>query len=515
MTEQATKPTSETILSSSPTSSAPPPLPSPSLQQEQNSNLDRSTSRFGGGSGSSQSGSVGVRKRATIIDEPDLEKGVGVTKDSEKRAKVVEKDVSDARLGLGGPFAGPPRRATMESRTTMRRSFTSLFQPEHRLKDPPNFLVSIKNLLLGSVFNVLLVFIPISWALHFAIDNDIAVFVTSFLAIMPLATILSQATEELSLRVGETIGGLINASLGNAVELIVAIVSLFNCELIIVQTSLLGSILSNLLLVLGMCFFAGGIKVKEQEFLATPAQLNTSLLMMSVISLVIPSAFHLVLGDIPDATERPDILKISRGVSILLLLIYFGFLYFSLFSHKELFEDEGGEEEEEEPQMNMMSVVVTLVVVTVLIGVTSEWLVTAIDGVSQRGVSKTWLGLILIPIASNSTEHIAAVIFSWKNKIQMAVSIAIGSSIQIALFVIPLLVTIGWMADKPLSMLFDPYATVLLFLSVLIVNFVIADSRSNWLEGFVLMMVYLVVALTVWFVPDSLSDQLFPDSLCT
>ncbi|SPO26200.1 related to VCX1 - Vacuolar Ca++/H+ exchanger [Ustilago trichophora] len=347
-----------------------------------------------------------------------------------------------------------------------------------------------------------LVFIPVSWALHFALDqtkvtNGIVTFVTSFLAIMPLATMLSQATEELSLRVGETIGGLINASLGNAVELIVAIVSLFKCELIITQTSLLGSILSNLLLVLGTCFFAGGLRVKEQVFLSAPAQLNTSLLMMAVISL------------------RGDILKFSRGVSVLLLLIYIGFLFFSLRSHKEFFEDDNDDEEEEQPQMNMVAVIISLVVVTVLVGVTSEWLVDSINVVvSTGGISRTWIGLILLPIASNATEHLAAVIFAWKNKIQMASSIAIGSSIQIALFVIPLLVIIAWIGDKPLTLLFDPFATILLFLTVLIVNFAIADNRSNYLEGFVLIMVYLIVALTVWFVPDNLADALFSDEYC-
>ncbi|SOV05021.1 related to VCX1 - Vacuolar Ca++/H+ exchanger [Ustilago sp. UG-2017a] len=478
-------------------------------------------------------------KRATIANsEPDmLEKGQAGSSNEDSSAlsrtlsssdsatrttsrRDMDRDQSSIREGLGGPFAGPPRRATMESRNT-RPSFTDLFTPEHRLAKAPDTLASFKNILFGSFLNILLLFIPVSWALHFALDqnvvkNGIIVFVTSFLAIMPLATMLSQATEELSLRVGETIGGLVNASFGNAVELIVAIVSLFNCELIITQTSLLGSILSNLLLVLGTCFFVGGLRVKEQVFLSAPAQLNTSLLMMAVISLVIPSAFHAVLGNIPDNTERGDILQFSRGVSVLLLLIYIGFLYFSLSSHKELFEDDGDDEQEEEqPQMNMVSIVISLILVTVLVGVTSEWLVDSINVVvSTGGISRTWIGLILLPIASNATEHLAAVIFAWKNKIQMASSIAIGSSIQIALFVIPLLVLIAWMGDKPLTLLFDPFATILLFLTVLIVNFAIADNRSNYLEGFVLIMVYLIVALTVWFVPDDLADALFSDEYC-
>jgi Ca2+:H+ antiporter len=535
-------PTSEDMSSSEPhqagadsTSSAEPlpnDEPTPFTSASPHPNNPYSSSRS---ATANNTNSVTQRpKRATIAaSEPDmLEKGQAASSNEDSSAvtrivssepstkRCMDRDQSSIREGLGGPFAGPPRRATMESRHTLRRSFTELFTPEHRLAKAPNTFVSLKNMLLGSFLNILLVFIPISWALHFALDqnvfkNGLAVFITSFLAIMPLATILSQATEEVSLRVGETIGGLINASLGNAVELIVAIVSLFNCELIITQTSLLGSILSNLLLVLGTCFFAGGLRVKEQVFLEAPAQLNTSLLMMAVISLVIPSAFHAVLGAIPDSTERPDILKFSRGVSVLLLLIYIGFLIFSLASHKEFFEDTNEDDEEEQPQMNMTSVIITLVVVTVLIGVTSEWLVTAINVVvSTGGISRTWIGLILLPIASNATEHLAAVIFAWKNKIQMASSIAIGSSIQIALFVIPLLVLIAWMGDRPLTLLFDPFATILLFLTVLIVNFAIADNRSNYLEGFVLIMVYLIVALTVWFVPDNLADALFSDEYC-
>ncbi|KAJ1020757.1 hypothetical protein NDA16_004148 [Ustilago loliicola] len=519
---------SNQMVETTPTSAGdPPPALTPSANAPRSSNA-------------SSTNITQRAKRATIANsEPDmLEKGQAGSSNQDSSAltrtisssdspsrttskRAMDRDQSSIREGLDGPFAGPPRRATMESRNTMRRSFTELFTPEHRLAKAPSTLASFKNILFGSFLNILLLLIPVSWALHFALDqnvvkNGIIVFVTSFLAIMPLATMLSQATEELSLRVGETIGGLVNASFGNAVELIVAIVSLFNCELIITQTSLLGSILSNLLLVLGTCFFVGGLRVKEQVFLSAPAQLNTSLLMMAVISLVIPSAFHAVLGNIPDNTERGDILQFSRGVSVLLLLIYIGFLYFSLSSHKEFFEDDGDDaEEEEQPQMNMVSIVVSLILVTVLVGVTSEWLVDSINVVvSTGGISRTWIGLILLPIASNATEHLAAVIFAWKNKIQMASSIAIGSSIQIALFVIPLLVLIAWMGDKPLTLLFDPFATILLFLTVLIVNFAIADNRSNYLEGFVLIMVYLIVALTVWFVPDDLADALFSDEYC-
>lgn len=217
--------------------------------------------------------------------------------------------------------------------------------------------------------------IPVSWALHFAAaDKQVAIFVTAFIAIIPLAQLLSYGTEEIALRVGQTVGGLLNASLGNAVELIVAIIALFQCEYTIVQTSLVGSVLSNILLVLGTCFFVGGLRFKEQEFKQTAAQLNTSLLAMAVISALIPAGFHATLGeDIKDDMERSDLLKMSHGVSVLLLIIYGGYLYFTLSSHKHLYDDEDAEEEQ--PTLNVPMAIGLLVVSTVLVGVTSEWLV--------------------------------------------------------------------------------------------------------------------------------------------
>lgn len=223
------------------------------------------------------------------------------------RSRTVEKDGSAQEFGLAG--RAPPRRMTMRS-DGGGRSFHDLLTPEKRLKPAPNSWQSFKNIIFLSPLNILLLCIPISWALYFALDlgdnqpgpscdahikNNVGVFVTAFLAIMPLAQLLSYGTEEIALRVGQTLGGLINATLGNAVELIVAIIALFHCELTIVQTSLIGSVLSNLLLVLGTCFFVGGLRFKEQEFKQTAAQLNSGLLMMAVVAVLIPAGFHATL----------------------------------------------------------------------------------------------------------------------------------------------------------------------------------------------------------------------------
>ncbi|GLB40192.1 putative Ca(2) cation antiporter (CaCA) (TC 2.A.19) family protein [Lyophyllum shimeji] len=474
-----------------------------------------------------------------------------------------------------------PRPTTPESNAP-RRSFTrgrtlsSMLVPEKKIGPAPGFFQSIRSIILASWLNILLVFIPVSWALNFTLKDAVAhkdtiVFIMSFLAIIPLAKLLAFATDELSMRVGQTLAGLLNATLGNAVELIVAIIALTKCELRVVQASLVGSVLSNLLLVLGMCFFAGGLKYSEQGFGASATQLNSSLLTISVIAVLLPAAFHLGINS-TDASATPDtkkegadILALSRGVSIILLFIYCGYLVFQLYSHKNLYQDTGDhvmktihyapevnkmkkikffrshkdeekaddvpartasptqetqetnstthdlekgerakEEEEEIPQLNLWMTAGLLVVVTVLVAVTAEWLVDSIDGLTESGgISKEFVGIILLPIVGNAAEHVTAVTVSVKDKLTLSLGVAVGSSIQIALFVIPFIITLAWILGKPLTLLFDPYESITLFLAVLTVNYVVQDGRSNWLEGMILMCLYLILGVTFWFYPGS------------
>ncbi|KAG6330748.1 hypothetical protein ID866_8341 [Astraeus odoratus] len=430
--------------------------------------------------------------------------------------------------------------------------------------------------------NILLVFIPISWALNFALpDKHTLIFIFSFLAIIPLAKLLAFATDELSLRVGQTLAGLMNATLGNAVELIVSIIALTKCELSIVQSSLVGSILSNLLLVLGMCFFAGGLRFSEQGFGHAAAQLNSSLLTISVIAVLLPGAFHLALqgsSSYDESTIDQEILQTSHGVAIILLFIYGSYLLFQLFSHKSLYNDNAGQksrkytgenpftaarkfrfrkradpsvledsarvaspvgadeedhssshfgvttdpenghvhfsseehvvetqqQEVEKPQMTVAVSIGLLVAVTVLVAVTAEFLVDSIDGMtSGGGISKEFVGVILLPIVGNAAEHVTAVTVSVKDKLTLSLGVAVGSSIQIALFVIPFTVVLAWILGKPLTLLFDPLESIVLFLSVLTVNYAIQDGKSNWLEGMILMCLYLILGVTFWFYPGT------------
>lgn len=449
---------------------------------------------------------------------------------------------------------------------TLRRAATLMLTPEKTISKSPNTWRSIRAIILSSWFNVLLVFIPISWALNFALPNQhTLIFVVSFLAIIPLAKLLAYATDELSIRVGQTLAGLLNATLGNAVELIVSIIALTKCELTIVQSSLVGSILSNLLLVLGMCFFAGGMRFSEQGFGQSAVQLNSSLLTISVIAVLLPGAFQMALqgqSSYDEPSTNSNILKTSHGVAIILLFIYGSYLVFQMFSHKALYSDSGehvqqtkgyegqnpwlqlrlyrrkivkscrptgDEEAASNPTVptgganlecdsasmedtdsvieSYMSVPVSLgllVGVTVLVAVTAEFLVDSISGLTESGaIGKEFVAVILLPIVGNAAEHVTAVTVSVKDKLTLSLGVAVGSSIQIALFVIPLMVTLAWIMGKQLTLLFDPLESIVLFLSVLTVNYVVQDGKSNWLEGMILICLYLILAVTFWFYPGT------------
>lgn len=269
----------------------------------------------------------------------------------------------------------------------------------------------------------------------------------------------------------------------------VSIVALKDGEIRIVQSSMLGSILSNILLVLGCCFLAGGIKRQECHFNPTVASTMSSLMTVASTSLVIPATLYAALRRSANDTEK-DILVLSHGTAIILLLLYILYLYFQLYSHSNLFEatdPETGErvESDEEPHiLGPFAAGTALVVVTILVAVCAEYLVGSIDAIVETAhVSKTFIGLILIPIVGNAAEHVTAVVVAYKNKMDLAIGVAIGSSMQIALFVTPFLVILGWIIGQPMTLHFQGFETVVFFLSVLVVNYLIGDGKSNYLEG--------------------------------
>lgn len=366
----------------------------------------------------------------------------------------------------------------------------------------------------GSWINLMLVFVPVGIALEQVHSvSRIVVFVINFLAIIPLAAMLSFATEELALYVGETLGGLLNASFGNAVELIVSIIALAKHKILIVQTSLIGSMLSNLLLVLGMCFFFGGLRRQEQYFNITVAQTAASLLALAIGSLIIPTAFR-IFADVDDGVS-----PLSRGTAILLLFTYGCYLFFQLSTHATMYNEpsqkspknksgrkesgevlrglatmgagtaaaSGGginqehlvheEEEEEIPQLTRLGALVTLAGSTVLVAFCAEYMVSSIDAITGTGgVSEEFVGLILLPIVGNAAEHATAVTVAIKDKMDLAIGVAIGSSLQIALLVLPLMVIIGWIGlgqPQDMTLNFDGFQIAVLFISILVVNYLI------------------------------------------
>lgn len=356
--------------------------------------------------------------------------------------------------------------------------------------------------------NVLLPIVPVAIVAGAMKINPVAVFVLNFLAIIPLASLLSDATEELAEHVGHTLGGLLNATFGNATELIISIFALKKGEIRIVQASMIGSILSNLLLVLGMCFFFGGLKHKEQSFNNTAASTMASLMAVAAASLVIPAALYQTL----DATNEPSfdsVLQLSRGTAIVLLVIYMMYIYFQFFSHHHFFVDEAETAgDKDEPLLSRNQAALVLLTSTVVVSFCAEHLVGTIDNiVDAAGLSKTFLGLILIPIVGNAAEHVSSVVVAIENKMNLAVNIAIGSGLQIALLVTPFLVLLGWIMGQPMSLYFQTFETVVFFVSILVVNYLIQDGKSNYLEGAMLMGMYVIIAVSFFVYPDSAANH--------
>ncbi|KAF2493553.1 vacuolar calcium ion transporter-like protein /H(+) exchanger [Lophium mytilinum] len=367
--------------------------------------------------------------------------------------------------------------------------------------------------LASNYVNVFLVFVPagiICGALHV---NPTVVFVLNFIAIIPLAALLSFATEELSAKLGQTLGGLMNATFGNAVELIVSIVALREGEIRIVQSSMLGSILSNILLVLGCCFLAGGIRYRESTFNGTVASTMSSLMAVASASLIIPATLYAALRSSKEETDK-NILMLSHGTAIILLGLYILYLYFQLFSHADLFDVEAqdGEDADGHKDGEVLSPIaagVALVLVTVLVAVCAEYLVDSIDSLVQTAhISKTFIGLVLLPIVGNAAEHVTAVVVAYKGKMDLAINVAIGSSLQIALFVTPFLVVLGWIIHEPMTLHFQGFETVVLFISVLVVNYLIQDGKSNYLEGAMCIGTYIIIALAFYVYPDDANGNL-------
>mmetsp|Transcript_6761 Transcript_6761/g.10550 ORF Transcript_6761/g.10550 Transcript_6761/m.10550 type:complete len:410 (+) Transcript_6761:143-1372(+) len=370
--------------------------------------------------------------------------------------------------------------------------------PQSHQAAPLKFWPSAWNAIREDKLNILLVFVPLSFIFKFANLPGGWTFSASCLAIVPLSNLLGKCTEELGKRTSDSIAGLLNATFGNAIELIVSMIALYRNYLDVVRASLLGSIIGNLLLVAGCAFFAGGMKYKTQKFSACAAGTSSSLLTLTVLGILLPGSLTFRTTPEDDKQISEETLKVSRFAALVLLATYGQFLVFQLKTHKDEFSDEEGEEEE--AKMTTSSAVFMLVAVTVVVSFCGEFLVGSIEEVSESwNLSRTFIGVIVLPIVGNAAEHATAVTMAMKNKMNLALAVVIGSSTQIAMSVIPVLVLAGWAMGRELGLNFDFEQSIILFMSTLLTEFITVDGESNWLEGSMLLAAYSIVSACFFF----------------
>ncbi|HBV98883.1 MAG: cation transporter [Peptococcaceae bacterium BICA1-7] len=336
--------------------------------------------------------------------------------------------------------------------------------------------------------NLLLLAVPLAIYMEFTHANEAAIFLMTLLAIVPLAAVLGKATEELAVHTGPRVGGLINATLGNAAELIITILALREGLIAVVKASLAGSILGNILLVLGLSAFIGGLKHKKLCFSECVANLNTSLLLMIVTALSVPAIFSFSGHISPDHLQT-----LSLWTAVGLVFIYLTSMVFSFKTHRYLFHIEHAAHESEWSLGKSLGIMILSVVAIVVM---SEILVTSLrPATAILGLSEIFVGLILVPIVGNAAEHSAAVLMALKNKMNIALEIAVGSSVQIALFVAPVLVFLGYFFGHPMNLLFTPLEILCIILAIVVVNNMVRDNETDYLEGLILFVTYLLISV--------------------
>lgn len=341
------------------------------------------------------------------------------------------------------------------------------------------------------VLSVLLLFIPISIVLEFIHANGVLIFISAALAIVPMAGFMGKATEELSKQVGAGVGGLLNATFGNATELIIAIFALQAGLFEVVKASLTGGIIGNTLLITGCSMFFGGLKREKQTFNSSVQGVNSTMLALAAVGLIMPALIsHLF--------DFNTVETLSLGISAILIITYICSLIFSLKTHKHLYDCEG---EECKPRWSRNEAIMVLLFTTAVIALESEFLVGAVETVSQSlGLTELFIGVIVVAIIGNAAEHSTAIMMAIKNNMDLSLGIAMGSSTQIALLIAPVLVFISWLWGNPMNLVFNEFEVVAVIAAVVIANMISADGESNWLEGVQLIALYAMMAVVFFLI---------------
>ena len=353
--------------------------------------------------------------------------------------------------------------------------------------------------------NWLLPLVPVAIVLRYwpTIANPTALFICSAIAIIPVAGWIGRATEELAARVGEALGGLLNATFGNAAELIIAGIALSKGLTGVVKASITGSIIGNILLVLGLSALFGGIKHKEQIFNKSGTRTSVISLSLAAMALIIPTVFHLTAAASPSGWSPKVEHQLSLGIATVLFVTYLCVLLFTLGTHKHFFIGCEGELEEEVEHWPRWKSVVVLIGATVVVALLSEFLVGTIEAVrASLGLTEVFVGVIVVAIVGNAAEHSTAIVMAMKNKMDLSVGIAIGSSLQVALFVAPLLVFLSYFFGRPMDFEFSLPEIFAVVASVYIIFQISGDGETNWIEGVQLLSLYLILGILFFYLPE-------------
>mmetsp|Transcript_44440 Transcript_44440/g.127341 ORF Transcript_44440/g.127341 Transcript_44440/m.127341 type:complete len:420 (+) Transcript_44440:273-1532(+) len=356
---------------------------------------------------------------------------------------------------------------------------------------------------------MLFVATPAGFGSHYMDMEPQYVFACNFVAIIPLAWLIGKATEDVAAKTGETVGGLLNATFGNVVEMLICIAGIRNGEIEVVQCTLLGSILSNLLLVMGCAFLAGGMFYALQEYNQAGAAIQCSLMSMSVFAIGLPTIYTNVLHQ---EAEWEHMVEVSRWASVLLLSIYFAYLVFQLKTHADLFQDDGeSDEEEDPPDLSMGTAAVTLLLATIITSFSTDFLIAALETtVETWNISKEFVGIIMLPIIGNAAEHYTAITVAMKDKMDLSLGVAAGSSCQMALLVTPFTVLVGWFYGVDMTLNFHMFQLCVLIFAVFLVTTILNTGRTeresgmlvgktNWFQGYILLVTYFVLAIIYFF----------------
>ncbi|XP_020869747.1 putative vacuolar cation/proton exchanger 6 [Arabidopsis lyrata subsp. lyrata] len=392
---------------------------------------------------------------------------------------------------------------------------------ERRAKAPRNSVIqSFKIVILSNKLNLLLPFGPLAILVHYLTDTKGWFFLLSLVGITPLAERLGYATEQLACYTGSTVGGLLNATFGNVIELIISIIALKNGMIRVVQLTLLGSILSNMLLVLGCAFFCGGLVFsrKDQVFDKGNAVVSSGMLLLAVMGLLFPTVLHYTHSEVHAGSSE---LALSRFISCIMLLAYAAYLFFQLKSQPSFYtemilasftetnQNKEMSEDDEDPEISKWEAIIWLSIFTAWVSLLSGYLVDAIEGASVSWkIPISFISVILLPIVGNAAEHAGAIMFAMKDKLDLSLGVAIGSSIQISMFAVPFCVVIGWMMGVQMDLNFQLFETATMFITVIVVAFFLQEGTSNYFKGLMLILCYLVVAASFFVHEDPHQDDI-------